>query len=1282
MRVCRWLLVLWLAVVGSFCGPAMAQGAMPTLLGDTVSQVVAGSYHTCALSSAGAVWCWGGNGFGQLGDGSTDTRTVPQVVTGLGSGVAAIAAGSLHTCALTTAGAVWCWGHNASGQLGDGSTTHRTTPVAVGSLGAGVAAVTAGEFFSCALTTAAAVQCWGSNYHGQLGDGSTTDRVTPATVSGLGSGIAAVVAGSFHACALTQAGGVQCWGSAGGQLGDGTVLRRETPVAVHGLGSGVAAVAAGRLHTCALTTAGAMQCWGSNGMGQLGDGSTSNRTTPVAVNGMGSGVVAIGANQYQSCAVSAAGAAQCWGVNDFGQLGDGSTTDRASPVAVTGLGAGVAAIAVGGFHACALTTVGSLQCWGANAGQLGDGSHTNRATPVVVSVLGSRAVAIAGGGLHTCGWSEGGAAQCWGRNVEGQLGDGSTTDRTLPVAVSGLGSGVAAVRGGDAHTCAVTKAGAAQCWGRNNYGQLGNGSTADSALPVAVIGLGSGVVAIAVGRNHTCALTTAGAVQCWGRNYPGQLGDGTTTDSAVPVAVTGLGSGVVAIAAGGAYTCALTVAGAVQCWGENSMGQLGHSGATSTTPVGVSGLGSGATAITAGFEHACALTAGGVAQCWGNNATGQLGDGSTTRSNTPVAVSGLGPGVAAITAGEGHTCALSAAGAVQCWGDNGSDQLGLGGRGYYATPVAVNGFASGVASITAGGRHTCVLTTAGVVQCWGSNAVGQFGIGNTNDSNGMAVYLRKAQSLTFTPGTASAGPLPMARLGRGSGLNYSGAGGGGSVVYSTWTPGICTVSGGMATPTGNASVGSLCGVTAALRATSVFDEGSWAPSPVKSQLLVVAKAAPSLTLASSSNPSAYGASVALTATLGSAFSSTGTVVFSVGATTLCTAAVAANTATCTLNGLAVGTTSVTASYGGDANNDPATASALNQTVDAALPGAPTGLTATAGNGSVALAWVAPASNGGSAIIGYTATGTPGGSCTASPPATGCVVSSLANGTAYTFTVRASNTAGEGPAIGSATATPATVPDAPTGLTATPGDRAVALSWTAPASNGGQAITRYTVTGAPGGTCTVAAPATRCTISGLTNGTAYAFTATATSSAGTSSASSSAGATPQVYTNPAVALPGGGTAAVQIGAPPGCTVGTVGINTTIPAGGAAGATAPTGVLRFTASGAGCGTAPLSVRVDYPAGRLAGLTPYKYGPPTAGAAATWFVHGGISGDSVSFSVTDNGVGDNDPAAGAIADPFAPLLVPGVQGIPALSEWGLVLMSLLAAALGMAGLRRRRI
>jgi alpha-tubulin suppressor-like RCC1 family protein len=250
--------------------------------------------------SSGGVKCWGLNGYGQLGNGELNTKapfgeTTPVDVKGLTSGVSAIAAGQGHTCALTSSGGVKCWGYNEHGQLGDGLATTappfaKPAPVDVSGLTSGVSAITIGNGQTCALTSSpqgasgGGAKCWGTNGYGELGDGTITNRAAPVDVSGLTSGVSAIAAGYEHTCALMSGGGVKCWG--GGRWGNSTSpynTYSKIPIDVSGLTSGVSAITAGHGYTCVLTSDGGVKCWGLNGFGQLGDGTTTDQPSPVDV---------------------------------------------------------------------------------------------------------------------------------------------------------------------------------------------------------------------------------------------------------------------------------------------------------------------------------------------------------------------------------------------------------------------------------------------------------------------------------------------------------------------------------------------------------------------------------------------------------------------------------------------------------------------------------------------------------------------------------------------------------------------------------------------------------------------------------------------------------------------------------------------------------------------------------------------------------------------------------------------------------------------------------------
>ncbi len=349
---------------------------------------------------------------------------------------------------------------------------------------------------------------------------------------------------------------------------------------------------------------------------------------------------AISAGNYFTCALLSDGSVSCWGGTYDGALGSNST--GVTPAPVVGLSGGVLSLATASWSTCALLQGGSVECWGRNdSGELGNGTTTSSSTPTPVSNL-TNATAVSAGDLCSCAIVADKTVRCWGYNADGELGNGTTSNSSVPVTVSNL-TGATAIASGNsdqtgAFTCAVLSTGGVKCWGYNAEGQLGNGTTTNSSAPVSVTGLASSATAIGAGGYHGCALLSSGALQCWGYSGYGELGNGSTTSSSVPVSVTG-GASWSAVAGGGFYTCGLSAASA-ECWGDNSVSELGNgtSVATSSTPVLVSTTGAAVVSVAAGVYHACALLSDGTVECWGHNNNGQLGNGTTTDSPTPVKV--------------------------------------------------------------------------------------------------------------------------------------------------------------------------------------------------------------------------------------------------------------------------------------------------------------------------------------------------------------------------------------------------------------------------------------------------------------------------------------------------------------------------------------------------------------------------------------------------------------------------------------------------------------------
>ena len=419
--------------------------------------------------------------------------------------------------------------------------------------------------------------------------------------------VTSMAAGFSHTCVVVADGGVMCWGqNTKGQLGDGTMVDNDVPVDVcmggSGIGcsggtrlTGIVDVTVGERHSCAFTDDGRGYCWGNNVAGQLGDGTIINRATAVEVCASGSGsgcsggsvlgdVTDISAGGNITCAVLEGGSVKCWGRNVEGALGIGSSDSELHlhpenvcvpfvpviPLMATPAGVfpcvaitGVASVDVGADAVCVVTIAGGVRCWGSNSHrQLGNGTNASIAWPVdvCVFVLFTPGVCSSISGVvdvstyrhHVCALGETGGMRCWGRNDDGQLGNGTHTASTTPVTVCAIGSGpgctalagIVAIGGGSNHSCAIASAGDVRCWGRNSFGQLGDGTQIGHDLPEPVAGLTSGSIAVSTGSKHSCAALSNGSLRCWGTNESGQLGNGLTDNQPhlLPSTVSGFGA--------------------------------------------------------------------------------------------------------------------------------------------------------------------------------------------------------------------------------------------------------------------------------------------------------------------------------------------------------------------------------------------------------------------------------------------------------------------------------------------------------------------------------------------------------------------------------------------------------------------------------------------------------------------------------------------------------------------------------------------------------------------
>ena len=619
----------------------------PGTAGTTWSQVSSGYGITCGIRTTGALWCWGTNGLYQLGLGAdTTTHSTPANTSALTTWKS-VSVGPTTACALKTDGTIWCWGDNANGQLGTNDSTvgfQRTTPTQVANpTGATWTDLSIRGYHACAQDQTNAVYCWGRNDLGQLGNGTTTQTKLPGTALPTVGGVPwrLVRVGITSTCGIRTDGKLYCWGqNANGQLGVGDTTDRSSPTLVLGGYSNWTSVALNtgtgsgpaQGDTCGSQSNGTLWCWGLNDKYQLGLGDTTTRTSPVEV-GTDTNWSQVEPGVSHACAVKTTGTLWCWGNGLNNQFG--MTVSVPTQV---GLATTWQKLAPGRADICLIRSDGTLWCSDYNQmGQLGQGDTAARITTTQVGVATTWKT-ISMGGYHACGTKSDGTLWCWGDNTDGELGQGDTTQRSSPTQV-GAATDWAQVSAGVNYNCA-TKAGATlYCWGLNNHGQLGNGNTTNQYAPVQV-GVATNWARVSSVYTTSCAVRTDGTLYCWGDDSHSDIGDGGTTDQSTPTLVSGGATNWSDVEVGRYHTCALRADQSLYCWGSSNNGQLGQGdNASHSTPVKVGS--SNWRDLAVGAAHTCGIQTDSTLWCWGFNGTAQLGLGDINDRNSPTQVTGV-----------------------------------------------------------------------------------------------------------------------------------------------------------------------------------------------------------------------------------------------------------------------------------------------------------------------------------------------------------------------------------------------------------------------------------------------------------------------------------------------------------------------------------------------------------------------------------------------------------------------------------------------------------------
>ncbi|MCA9691908.1 MAG: hypothetical protein KC636_20065 [Myxococcales bacterium] len=732
---------------------------------DSEVAIAPGDGFACMLDAAGVIRCAGENGEGQHGDGSTLSSTGSEVVHG--EPWRRLAVGNAHVCAIDAADALYCWGDQYRGSVGDGTTpsfqnneSARPSPVQVGHDGPWVA-VSAGAFNSCAIDGDGALWCWGPNDDGQLGNGGLGESFAafaPDEVEG-GASWRAVATTSGHTCGVQQDGTLWCWGANDdGQLGDGTTQLSSTPRQVGGDADWATVAVAASLsqsHTCAIRQDGALYCWGANAFGSLGVGDEDDRSTPTQVAGDGPWT-SVAALFRSTCATKADGTLWCWGGNTSNGLLANGVADVAqvftTPQQVGG-DADWRAVQLEGQNGCALLGEDRGRCWGDNAtGALGvmtSGPYEDHYTPVefgddLRNPPGFGWSAVEVGATHSCARAGDGALWCWGGGAGGDLGSGfddvscnlsdpSACTRTAPRKVDGGGTWGAFSAGG-AGTCAIRPSGALWCWGDGALDE-------EAAYAPAQVGAATSWSSVTVAEAHRCGLQSPGTLWCWGSNQRGQIGDGQGGPGVVVAdpAQIGAADDWTKIAKGFSHTCAIRQPGTLWCWGANDRGQLGVGTAGSEyldpsadehSPTQV-GVASDWVDVCGGRYHSCGVRQGGELLCWGDNANGLLGNGAIDASiaDAPQQV-GAETDWQEVACGETIACARKADGSVRCWGSNYNGGVGAGElmTETFGAPTLVVDLEGAVALSSGRANRTCALLADDSVWCWGGGPLGDHNV--------------------------------------------------------------------------------------------------------------------------------------------------------------------------------------------------------------------------------------------------------------------------------------------------------------------------------------------------------------------------------------------------------------------------------------------------------------------------------------------------------------------------------------------------------------------------
>jgi alpha-tubulin suppressor-like RCC1 family protein len=715
--------LLTLGILSASISPLIAEARVWT-------KVSAGGGAAPAPAQGYELWAWGKNNYGQLGDGTSIGRSSPVQIGAL-TNWKEISAGAGHTAAIKTDGTLWAWGGNSDGQLGDGTSStanNKSSPIQIGALTTW-SQVAAGSNHTTAIKTDGTLWAWGRNNGGQLGDGTSINKSLPAQIGAMANWKQAS-SGYGHITAIKTDGTLWAWGANSfGKLGDGTVAGKNSPIQIGAL-TNWSQVAAGSNHTTAIKTDGTLWAWGRNNGGQLGDETVLevHKSSPVQIGAL-TNWKQVAAGDSHTAAIKTNGTLWAWGQNNLGQFGNGTLASTSSPIQIGAL-TNWNQVAAGNYYTIAIKTDRTLWAWGQNtSGELGDGTKTQRNSSIQIGSLTN--------------WKQ----VSVGPNIfSGSLALKIPAEPIKPLTLWRFGLeqvGVSQVSAGNFHTTAIKTDGTLWAWGSNSFGQLGVSANAgiNAANPSPIqVGALTNWSQVSAGTFHTTAIKTDGTLWAWGRNNGGQLGVSTNVGinaaNSSPIQIGALTNWKQA-SAGYSHTSSIKTDGTLWAWGKNNYGQLGVSANVGTNAANPSPIQVGAltnwSKTSIGFGHTTAIKTDGTLWAWGNNNLGQLGVSTNVGTNTanpsPIQIGAL-TNWSQVSAGASHTTAIKTNGTLWSWGLNNYGQLGVsanvGTNAVNPSPVQV-GALTNWSETSIGYDHTTAIKTDGTLWAWGNNNLGQLG---------------------------------------------------------------------------------------------------------------------------------------------------------------------------------------------------------------------------------------------------------------------------------------------------------------------------------------------------------------------------------------------------------------------------------------------------------------------------------------------------------------------------------------------------------------------------